>query len=181
MRVIGGEFRRRLLKSPEGMETRPTPDRLRESLFNILAPRIQGCAFVDCYAGCGSVGIEALSRGAAKAVFIERNKANAALIRANLNTLGCLGRAQVIHGGVTTYLGNIAAGIYFLDPPYERAEEYEASFRLLEKREGALIIAQHASREKLADTYGALERTRIVKQGDNSLSFYEVKTTCPDS
>jgi len=173
MRVIGGEFRRRLLKSPEGMATRPTPDRLRESLFNILAPRIAGAVFVDAYAGGGSVGIEALSRGAAKTVFLERNKANVAIIRENLASLGALGRGQVIHGGVTTYLGNIAAGIYFLDPPYDRVEEYEAAFKLLEKRAGALIIAQHASREKLADEYGTVRRTRVVKQGDNSLSFYE--------
>ncbi len=156
------------------METRPTPDRLREALFNILAPRIDGAIFVDAYAGCGSVGIEALSRGARKAVFIERSKSNVAIIRENLASLGALGRAQVIHGGVTTYLGNIAAGIYFLDPPYERTEEYEAAFRKLEPREGALVIAQHASREALLDEYGPLRRTRIVKQGDNSASFYTV-------
>ena len=173
MRVIGGKFRSRPLMSPEGMATRPTPDRLRESLFNILSPRISGAVFVDAYAGCGSVGIEALSRGASKAIFIERNKANVALIRANLASLGAVDRARVIHGGVTTYLRNLAADIYFLDPPYEHVEEYEASLRLLESRTGATIIAQHASREKLADEYGALRRTRVLKQGDNSLSFYQ--------
>jgi 16S rRNA (guanine966-N2)-methyltransferase len=172
MRVIGGEFRRRLLKSPPDMDTRPTPDRLRESLFNILSPRVDGAVFVDAYAGCGSVGIEALSRGARKAVFLERSRANVALIHDNLRTLNAAARAQVIHGGVTTYLGGIAADIYFLDPPYERVEEYAAALRLLEPRTGSLIVAQHASREKLADEYGALRRTRVVKQGDNSLSFY---------
>ncbi len=161
------------------MATRPTPDRLRESLFNILSPRIHGAVFVDAYAGCGSVGIEALSRGASKAIFIERNKANVALIRTNLASLGALDRARVIHGGVTTYLGNLAADIYFLDPPYENVEEYEAALRLLESRAGATIVAQHNSREKLGDEYGALRRTRVLKQGDNSLSFYE--TLCPDS
>jgi 16S rRNA (guanine(966)-N(2))-methyltransferase RsmD len=158
------------------MDTRPTPDRLRESLFNILAPRIHDAVFVDAYAGGGSVGIEALSRGARKAVFIERNRANIAIIRENLESLGALSRAQVIHGGSTTYLGNLAADIYFLDPPYDRVGEYEAALRLLDQRTGALIIAQHASREKLADVYGALRRTRVVRQGDNSLSFYEVGT-----
>ncbi len=172
MRVIGGEYRSRLLKSPPGMETRPTPDRLRESLFNILSPHIVDSVFVDAYAGCGSVGIEAISRGARKAVFIERNRENVAIIQDNLRTLGAGARAQVIPGGVKTYLGSVVADIYFLDPPYERVEEYEVALRLLEPRKDALIIAQHASREKLADQYGALWRTRLVKQGDNSLSFY---------
>ncbi|MCC6539373.1 MAG: 16S rRNA (guanine(966)-N(2))-methyltransferase RsmD [Bryobacterales bacterium] len=174
MRIIGGEFRSRRLQSPEGLDTRPTPDRLRESLFNILAPRIDGTVFADAYAGCGSVGIEALSRGARKAVFIERNRANAALIQANLHSLGALPRAQVIHGGVTTYLGNIEADFYFLDPPYDRPGEYEAAMRVLQPRaaSSAWIIAQHATREKLADAYGAFTRFRSVKQGDNTLSFY---------
>ena len=179
MRVIGGEYRGRLLKSPPGMETRPTPDRLRESLFNILSPRIMDAVFVDAYAGCGSVGIEAISRGARKTVFIERNRENAAIIQDNLRTLGAGARAQVIPGGVKTYLGSIVADIYFLDPPYERVEEYEVAMRLLESRTDALIIAQHASREKLADEYGALRRTRLVKQGDNCLSFYSLP--CPNS
>jgi len=172
MRVIGGEYRSRRLNSPPGMETRPTPDRLRESLFNILAPLIGESVFVDAYAGCGSVGIEALSRGARKAIFIERNRANVAIIRKNLESLAASSHAQVIHGGVTTYLGNLDADIYFLDPPYDRPSEYEAALKLLEPRAGALIVAQHASREKLADTYGSLQRTRVVRQGDNSLSFY---------
>lgn len=174
MRVIGGEFRSRRLQSPEGMDTRPTPDRLRESLFNILAPRIDGTVFVDAYAGCGSVGIEALSRGARKAVFIERSRANAALIQANLRSLGAQPRAQVIHGGVSIYLGNLEADFYFLDPPYDRPGEYEAAMRVLQPRaaSGAWIIAQHATREKLPDAYGAFVRFRSVKQGDNTLSFY---------
>ena len=172
MRVIGGEFRSRALQSPPGIETRPTPDRLREALFNILSPRIADAGFVDAYGGCGSVGIEAISRGARQAVFIERSRANVALIQDNLRSLRAEHRARVIHGSVNTYLGSIVADIYFLDPPYERVSEYETAMRLLEKREGALIIAQHASREKLADEYGSLRRTRIVKQGDNSLSFF---------
>jgi 16S rRNA (guanine966-N2)-methyltransferase len=153
------------------METRPTPDRLRESLFNILTPRIEGAVFADLYAGCGSVGIEAISRGAARAIFVERARTNVAIIQQNLASLQALNRAQIIHGSATTYLGNLTADIYFLDPPYDRAAEYEACFRLLETREG-LVIAQHATREKLADHYGELHRTRLVKQGDNSLSFY---------
>jgi len=172
MRIVGGRLGGRTLLTPKSQAIRPTSDRLREALFNILSPRIVDAVFVDAYAGAGSVGIEAISRGARKAVFIERSRDNVALIRENLVSLKAMGRAQVIQGGVKTYLGSIVADIYFLDPPYERVEEYEASLRLLESRTDVLIIAQHASREKLADEYGALRRTRIVKQGDNSLSFY---------
>src|ERR1700733_9942186 len=84
MRVIGGEFRSRLLKSLPGLEVRPTPDRMREALFNVLAPRIGGVVFADVYAGTGAVGIEALSRGASWAVFIEQNRAAVDVIRENL-------------------------------------------------------------------------------------------------
>lgn len=174
MRVIGGEFRSRKLKSPPGLETRPTPDRLRESLFNILAPHIGDAVFVDAYAGGGSVGIEALSRGARRAVFIERSKPNVAIIQENLKTLNAVGRATVITGNAATYLGSPEVDIVFLDPPYDRPAEYDAAFATLADtaRPTTLIIAQHASRQALEDRYGRLERYRIVKQGDNSLSFY---------
>src|SRR5882724_9834537 len=98
MRVIGGEFRSRVLKSLPGLDVRPTPDRLRETLFNILTPRIDGTVFVDAYAGTGAVGIEALSRGAARAVFLEQSHAAVKVIRENLHSLGLTGRAQVRSG-----------------------------------------------------------------------------------
>ena len=88
MRVIAGEFRSRVLKTLPGMDVRPTPDRLREALFSILAPRLKGAVFLDAYAGTGSVGIEALSRGASRAVFIEKNRAAMLVIRENLRSLG---------------------------------------------------------------------------------------------
>lgn len=178
MRVIGGEFRSRKLKSPPGLDTRPTPDRLRESLFNILAPRIVQAVFVDAYAGGGSVGIEALSRGARRAIFIERSRVNIAVIQDNLNTLGAAGRARVVLGNAGTYLGTPEADIVFFDPPYDRPSEYDTAFAALEEAgAGTLIIAQHASRQTLADRYGPLGRFRIVKQGDNSLSFYQRSAT----
>jgi 16S rRNA (guanine966-N2)-methyltransferase len=93
MRVIGGEFRHRRLASVPGLDTRPTPDRLRESLFNILAPRIEGAVFADLYAGTGAVGIEALSRGASKAIFVERGRAAVQAIRENVRSLGVADRA----------------------------------------------------------------------------------------
>ena len=98
MRVIGGEFRSRKLKTLPGLALRPTPDRLREALFNVLAPRIEGAVFVDAYAGSGAVGIEALSRGAARAIFLEKHFAATRLIRENLRSLGIEDRASVAYG-----------------------------------------------------------------------------------
>ena len=102
MRVIAGEFRSRKLKSLPGMDIRPTSDRLRETLFNILQPRIEGVVFVDAYAGTGAVGIEALSRGAARAVFIEKDRRAVEIIRENLAALGLEGRAtdKIVPGPV---------------------------------------------------------------------------------
>src|SRR6202022_924009 len=95
MRVIAGEFRSRKLKALPGLDTRPTPDRLRETLFNILAPCVAGVTFLDAYAGTGAVGIEARSRGAAHAIFVEKNRAAVEIIRENLRTLGIENSAEV--------------------------------------------------------------------------------------
>jgi len=173
MRVIAGEFRSRRLKSLPGELIRPTPDRLRETLFNILAPRIQGATFVDAYAGTGAVGIEALSRGASNAIFIEKNRDAVELLEENLKTLGISARARVLRGGATLLLPRHASGIVFLDPPYPAVAEYESSMTALGDMMTDLVIVQHHSKQQLADSYGALRRYRIVKQGDNSLSFYE--------
>ncbi|MCC7174794.1 MAG: 16S rRNA (guanine(966)-N(2))-methyltransferase RsmD [Bryobacterales bacterium] len=172
MRVIGGEYRSRRLKTLPGPALRPTPDRLRESLFSILAPGIGGCVFLDAYAGCGAVGIEALSRGAARAVFIEKHRPAVRLIGENLRSLGAESRAQVIHGPALKHLGRMAADIVFLDPPYGLEREYSEALRLLAGRPPGLVIAQHSSRLRLEEAYGALRRTRALKQGDNVLSFY---------
>ena len=171
MRIIAGEYRGRRLKAVPGLETRPTPDRLRETLFNILAPEIDGAVFLDAYAGTGAVGIDALSRGAARAVFIERSRAAAAVIRENLAALKIpFTRAEVLHGRALQYLPHRPAGIVFLDPPYDLKAEYSAALHLL----GAapLVIAQHDRRQVLDDAYGPLRLTSTVRQGDNTLSFY---------
>ena len=176
MRVIGGEFRSRVLKSVPGPDVRPTPDRLRESLFSILAPRINGTVFADLYAGTGAVGIEALSRGAAKAIFVEQNRAAISVLRQNLKSLDLEARSQVLQGRAAALLGGIHADIVFLDPPYDRAGEYETSLAKLGARPPGLVpsllIAQHDVRLKLAETYGALHQMRVLRQGDNCLSFY---------
>lgn len=185
MRVIAGEFRSRRLASVPGLETRPTPDRLRESLFNILAPRIQGTVFVDLYAGTGAVGIEALSRGASKALFVERGRTALQAIRENVRALGVADRAEIRPGRVTAMLDRvmdqprdqIEGAIVFLDPPYDREAEYELVLEKLAglspERAPALVIAQHSARLVLKEAYGPLRRTRVVKQGDNALSVYE--------
>jgi len=173
--VIAGEFRSRRLKTLPGTTLRPTPDRLREALFNVLAPRIAGAVFLDAYAGSGAVGIEALSRGAARAIFIEKHFAAVRLIRENLRSLGIEDRAgdraMVSHGAAVPALARLEAEIYFLDPPYTEPAEYQAALGVLGERSG-LVLAQHEKRLELAEQYGGLRRTRVLTQGDNSLSFY---------
>ncbi len=181
MRVIGGEFRSRVLKSLPGLDVRPTPDRLREALFNVLTPRIQGARFVDIYAGTGAVGIEALSRGAVRAIFIESNNAAANVIRENLRSLGLEARAQVRRGRAAAIVAELQEpiDIAFVDPPYRLEQEYERTVALLAGRSAHLVIAQHATRLTLNEKYGSLTRSRVLKQGDNSLSFYEWSQATP--
>jgi 16S rRNA (guanine(966)-N(2))-methyltransferase RsmD len=173
MRVIGGELRRRRLKSLPGPKLRPTPDRLRETLFDVLGARIEGAVFLDAYAGSGAVGIEALSRGAARAIFLEKHRRAAAVIRENLAALGLEARGEVVHGEALKRLPMHSADIVFLDPPYEEQREYHAALRLLGGSAPPLVVAQHSVRMVLDDRYGALERVRLLRQGDNALSFYK--------
>jgi len=173
MRIIAGEFRSRRLKTLDGMSLRPTPDRLREALFNVLTPRIEGVTFLDAYAGSGAVGIEALSRGATHAIFIEKHFSAARVIRENLASLAIEDRATVVQKGVIAALPRFQADIYFLDPPYTAESEYESALSLLGEQPG-LVLAQHATRFKLADAYGNLRRTRVLAHGDNAISFFVV-------
>jgi 16S rRNA (guanine(966)-N(2))-methyltransferase RsmD len=201
MRVIAGTYRSRLLVAPKGDATRPTSDRLRETLFNILEARavprsgtlgLAGCRFADLYAGTGAVGIEALSRGAAHVWFAERAAPAVAAIRTNLNGLG-IGRGfSIEERGVgamlermvkTASAGGAVEGldVVFLDPPWEAAAEYEAALHLLGSArggavlaEGAVVIAEHSSKLSLAERYGALVKTRVRKLGDAGLSFFGV-------
>src|SRR5579859_4264504 len=184
MRVIAGTLRRRTLVAPEGLATRPTSDRLRETLFNVLATRIAGARFLDLYAGSGAVGIEAVSRGAKSVVLVERAALALQVLRGNLETLGLRGEVRVEAVGVGAFLrrGRPESAnefdILFLDPPYDAANEYGMVLGLLggEARrllaDDAVVIAEHRWKEPLEEGYGVLKRTRMLKQGDAGLSFY---------
>lgn len=173
MRVIAGRFRSRKLKSVPGLTVRPTPDRLREALFNVLAPRITGTTFLDAYAGSGAVGIEALSRGAKHAVLIERSAKALDLVRENIAALDLQSEATIVRGSAAVLLHNYPSDIAFIDPPYDQADEYAAAMDVLAGTPVQVVIAQHPSRMQLEEMYGRLRKTRVLRQGDNSLSFYE--------
>ncbi len=188
MRIIAGEYRSRRLAAPRGDATRPTSDRLRETLFNVLGPRVAGARVADLYAGSGAVGLEALSRGAAFCRFVERAPAATQAIRANLASLRIMSGFTVDTRPVARALADLAAApehqgsgrfdLVFLDPPYEAAAEYTATLGWLGGAgshmlaPGALVIAEHARRDGLPSNFGILVRSRLLKQGDAALSFY---------
>jgi 16S rRNA (guanine(966)-N(2))-methyltransferase RsmD len=153
---------------------RPTSDRLRETLFDVLGEEVAGKVFVDAYAGSGAVGIEALSRGAARAIFIENDRRAAAVVRENLRLLGLDRQARVLVRRAVEALRGISADIVFLDPPYGEAGEYAGALAALGAAPPALVVAEHSSRTDLGETHGALRRVRVLCQGDSSLSFYRV-------
>jgi 16S rRNA (guanine966-N2)-methyltransferase len=186
MRVIAGTYRSRPLAAPRGERTRPTSDRLRETLFNILAPRIAGARFADLYAGTGAVGIEALSRGASHVWFAEKAAPALAAIRANLASLGIVNGFSVESRGALPVLEQLARSatpldIVFLDPPWDASAEYSAILDFLGSSRASallapdpLVIAEHSSRIALPPRIGNLTQTRTRTQGDAALSFYSV-------
>jgi 16S rRNA (guanine966-N2)-methyltransferase len=192
MRVIAGKYRSRQLKSLKGMALRPTSDRLRETLFNVLGARVVGSRFVDVFAGTGAVGIEALSRGAKEVVFIEKHGPAAALIRKNLESLDAQRSAKVLPVDALKGLEILAReltgagetpGIVFLDPPYANSEDYDRVLTLLGASpflgEGSLVVAEHRRNFEPPETVGDLRRVRVLRQGDATLSFYRVAKNHP--
>jgi 16S rRNA (guanine966-N2)-methyltransferase len=162
---------------------RPTSDRLRETLFNILGPAVEDSLFVDVYAGTGAIGIEAISRGAREVIFIEAHAASAGLIGENLAILGVGEGAEVIEAAALRGMEKLAArhrmaDFIFLDPPYEKAEEYLLVLEFLDESRllapRGLAIVEHSSKMELPERFDRLERTRLVEQGDASLSFYRL-------
>lgn len=134
---------------------------------------MEGSIFLDAYAGSGAIGIEALSRGAKHAIFIERNYRALAVLRENLAFLEIKAEATIVRGAAAVLMAKYPADIAFLDPPYEQTNEYADSLAALAATTCQLAIAQHASRLVLEEHYGRLVKTRVVKQGDNSFTFYE--------
>ncbi|MGB0063560.1 MAG: 16S rRNA (guanine(966)-N(2))-methyltransferase RsmD [Terracidiphilus sp.] len=204
MRIIAGTYRSRRLEAPPGLRTRPTSDRLRETLFNVLAPRIAGAIFLDLYAGSGAVGLEALSRGAARVTFVERAPAALKVLRKNLEQLGITTGFEVRAESVAAFLRFAAKfspkperhevpkpiphevperyDVAFLDPPYDDLEEYAVTLGMLGRNPvflapEAVIVAEHRRKQKLEERYGCLRRTRLLEQGDAALSFYAAELT----
>jgi 16S rRNA (guanine966-N2)-methyltransferase len=189
MRVIAGTYRSRTIAAPSGMETRPTGDRLRERLFNILAPKISGARVADLFAGSGAIGIEALSRGAAFVLFAEKAAPAVDAIRGNLQKLGIRAGFSISAGSVVSALrkAEVPFNILFLDPPYEQAADYGETLRLLAQDAGrllapdAIVVVEHRTSRGgkvpvvVAEYYGDLHRYRLVEQGEAALSFYRIQ------
>ena len=182
MRIIAGLYRGRVLKSPADNKTRPTSDRLRETLFNILAPRIDDQSrYLDLCAGTGAVGIEAISRGAAFATFVDKSRKACALIEDNLDLLEIPEtQTEIICLPVETFTGRKHPegwDIVFFDPPYQT--DYSMvlfDFGVTESpllRNDGLLIVEHHTKNPLPDAVGMIRRWRILKQGETHLSFYE--------
>ncbi|MBX7172986.1 MAG: 16S rRNA (guanine(966)-N(2))-methyltransferase RsmD [Pyrinomonadaceae bacterium] len=183
MRIIAGQFRGRVIKSPPNLKTRPTSDRLRESLFNIINPRInERTIFLDLCAGTGAIGIEAISRGVSQVTFVEISRKVCGLIEENLDNLAIPeSQTEIICEKAEKFLVKTSKtfDIVYFDPPYQNdyaqiLQQFgEANSKLL--TENGIFIAEHSSKENLPDLVGELRRWRILKQGDSSLSFYELK------
>lgn len=183
MRVIAGKFKSRRLKTLAGPHLRPTSDPLREALFNVLGTSVAESTFADGYAGSGAVGIEALSRGAAKVFFLENHRSAAALIRGNLTSLGVFNGFEILPADVVAGLERLAQrgillDIVFLDPPYAATQELERALAYLGEGKvlvpSAQVIVEHSKRVSLPEEVGRLKQSRTLRQGDSVLSFYRL-------
>jgi 16S rRNA (guanine966-N2)-methyltransferase len=184
MRVIAGKFRSRPLRSLRGLDIRPTSDRLRETLFDVLTAgnpeALMGSFWLDLFAGTGAVGIEALSRGAAKVYFIETSKRAAELIKQNLNSLNIGEGFQILQQPSQLAIAeleqqDVRPNFVFLDPPYQLQSAYREILERLENSElarEALVIAEHERRFDPGEGFGLFQRARRLEQGDSALSFY---------
>ncbi|MGI6491609.1 MAG: 16S rRNA (guanine(966)-N(2))-methyltransferase RsmD [Pelotomaculum sp.] len=178
--MISGSARNRKLKVPAGQLVRPTSDRVKEALFNIISTRVEGSYILDLFAGSGSIGIEALSRGADKAVFIESNHRHASIIEENLKTCGFdldvrLIRTKVSDGLRILYAEGVAFDLIFLDPPYMKDSVVAtladiSRYHLL--KENGLVIVESSKRDSMPQIVEDLQLLRVEKYGDTTLSFY---------
>jgi 16S rRNA (guanine966-N2)-methyltransferase len=180
-RIIAGRGRGRRLKSPRGQATRPTGGRVRQTLFDILAPEVRGCRFLDAFAGNGGVGLEALSRGASRVVLVDESGPAVEAIRENARALAeGGGKVEVFRQDARIALAALADrgrqfDIVYLDPPYA-SDLYEPLLSGLGAgnllADEGLVVAEHFHKRALPETIGHLERTRTVRVGDHCLSFY---------
>jgi 16S rRNA (guanine966-N2)-methyltransferase len=186
MRVIAGRLRGRRVAAPRGRDTRPTYDRVRESVFEIIGPAIRGAAVLDLFAGSGVLSIESVSRGARSAVLVDSDPAAVGAIRRNVETLGVAGECDVRRGDAITLLEMGVLGpsfdVVFVDPPY-RSGLHSAVLGLLGEpgglREGALIVVEHDARDDLPRSAGRLALVRKERYGSTAVSFYEVRASGP--
>ena len=180
MRVIAGKYRSRPLKGPGAQRLRPTSDRLRETLFNVLGPSVEDSLFIDLFAGTGAVGIEAISRGARETIFVESSAKAARLIRENLKSLDILAaeliEAPALRGLEKITTRRLLADFIFLDPPYEKTADYEEVLAFLDASHliapRGIVIVEHYWKTELPEFLTRLECTRQLEQGDAILSFY---------
>jgi 16S rRNA (guanine966-N2)-methyltransferase len=189
MRVIGGHDRGRRLRAPRGLQTRPTADRVRVTLFDVIGPAVAGARVLDLFAGTGAVGIEALSRGAARVVLVERDQSALRALRANLATLGASrAAARVLAGDVLQLLPTVGAeegtfDFVFIDPPYGttlagRTLEALAAARVC--RDGSEVVVQHSMRTVLPVVSGLVAHRRPRRFGDTALTFLMAGGAAPD-
>lgn len=185
LRVIAGIAKKRQLKVPRGLEVRPTSDRVKEALFNILGGLVPGCRFLDLFAGTGNIGIEALSRGAAVAVFVENNPRNVRVIKENLAVTGMEAKARLVRLDVADALALLGGegqkfDLIFLDPPY--LKDFEKSTLAGIARHGLLrpggrVVVESSKKDQLPREIGDLKMFRQEKYGDTLLSFYHNEQT----
>jgi len=185
MRVIAGKYRSRPLRSLRGMDIRPTSDRLRETLFNVLTAgnpaALEGSVWLDLFAGTGAVGIEALSRGAKQVYFVEASEAASGVIRENLASLGITSGFKLLqdklpHAFWRMERDHVAADVVFIDPPYRMQDAYRETLRALAESPVvwamSVVIAEHEKKFDPGEEFGQLRRFRKLAQGSAALSFY---------
>jgi 16S rRNA (guanine(966)-N(2))-methyltransferase RsmD len=178
MRIISGRFKSRRLKGTPPSGIRPTSDKLRETVFNILGTSVQGATFLDGCAGMGAVGIEAISRGAAEVYFVDQSRKACRIIRENLDSLDIQEGFQILEMDLMKVLDSLRVqfDIAFLDPPYEREDLQLAALERFGSRPllapDGLLIIEHSKRKELPDVSGTLRKIRSLVQGDAALAFY---------
>jgi len=180
MRIIAGERKGHILRAPRGMDTRPTLSRVRESLFSILAADVAGASVADLYAGAGTLGLEALSRGAEHCIFVERNRAALDALRANILKLGYSDKSAVAATGVLQWLRRPGVPprsltLVFADPPYNTGLAEKTLHSLADSfllAPGGLLIMQCAARESLAPPRNTLSLYRTETYGETAIHFF---------